>query len=131
MREKKDTSGKMERKQEIAITALLTAPTIQQAAKIAEVGESTLWRWLQIPEFEKAYRDAKKKTVSQAINRLQQITGEAVETLREIMNDKESPAHVRVTAAKTIIEQSIKAVEIEELVGRVEELEKLVPKKGA
>jgi uncharacterized protein (UPF0147 family) len=109
----------------------LESPTIQQAAKVAGIGEVTLWRWLQIPEFKEAYREAKKKTVSQAINRLQQLTGEAVETLRTIMNDNENPSNVRVTAAKTIIEQSIKATELEELLRRVEELEKIVTaKKG-
>jgi len=127
----KENTGKMERKQEIAITALLTAPTIQEAAKISGVGEVTLWRWLQIPEFEKAYKEAKKLAVSQAIARLQQITGEAVETLRRIMNDSESPASVRVAAAKTIIEQAIKSVELEDLVQRVDELEKIVEEKGA
>jgi len=38
---------KLSRKQEQAIAALLTCPTIEQAAKAAGVGETTLWRWLQ------------------------------------------------------------------------------------
>lgn len=117
---------KRDRKQETAIMALLTESTLKQAADKVGIGESTLWRWMQDPDFKDRFREAKKQVVSQAVSRLQQSCGEAVDTLRIIMNDTLAPAHSRVAAAKTIIEMTIKAVENEELEARLEQLEQMM-----
>lgn len=113
------------RKQDRAILALLTSSTLQDAAKVAGIGEATLWRWLQQEDFQEAYQDARRQAVNQAITRLQQATGEAVETLRNIAKDDEAKDSARVTAARVILELAFKAVEIEDLTGRVEELERI------
>lgn len=112
------------RKQDRAILALLTSSTLSEAAKAAGIGEATLWRWLQLPDFQEAYREARRQAVNQAITRLQQATGEAVETLRNIARDDEAKDSARVTAAKVILEMAFKAVELEDLTARVEELER-------
>jgi hypothetical protein len=70
--------------------------------------------------------DLRRECVSQSIARLQQASTEAVNTLRSIAKDKTEPASARVSAAKAIIEYSIKAVEIEDLAQRVEELESVM-----
>jgi transposase len=114
---------KFDKKMEFVISALLTEPSIELAAKKSGVGEHTIYRWFNNPEFDKAYKKAKKKIVEHAITQIQQATGEAVQCLREIIKDKNNPASSRVSASKTILEQAIKTVEIEELVTRVEELE--------
>ncbi len=113
-----------------AIIALLDRPTLKEAAETVGVGESTLFRWLKEPDFAGAYREARTEAVRQAIARLQQITSEAVEVLRAVMNDKDSPPSSRVTAARTVIEQAIRAVELEELQVRVEALEKALQLRG-
>jgi hypothetical protein len=79
---------------------------------------------LQQPDFQEQYRAAKSQVVAAAIGRLQQVTGEAVSTLRQIMLDKEAPASSRVTAARVILEQAIKTVEIEDVLTRLEALER-------
>jgi len=93
---------------------------------VSGIGEATLWRWLQRPDFQEKYREARRKTVSQVTARLSQICGEAVEVLRGIMNDRNAPASNRVTASKIILETAIKAVEMEDLAGRIESLESVV-----
>jgi predicted DNA-binding transcriptional regulator AlpA len=115
--------GKITRRQEATIAALLEMPTTAAAAKVAGISEPTLWRWLQQPEFQEQYRNAKRRVVEQAITSVQKATGEAVSTLREIMNDKEAPTSSRVSAAKTILETAIKTVEIEGILTRLEALE--------
>jgi len=122
--------AKKPRKREQAIIALLEQPSIKEAAQSVGIGEATLFRWLQEPEFQRAYREAKHRVVEQAISRLQQVSGEAVDTLREIMLDTEKPPSTRVTAAKAVLEWSIKAVEMEDLVTRVEDLERFVEEKS-
>jgi hypothetical protein len=45
------------------------------------------------------------------------------------MNDPKKPASARVSAARSILELAIKAIEIEDLEIRIEELERLMAKK--
>ncbi|MFH1624557.1 MAG: hypothetical protein ABID54_05300 [Pseudomonadota bacterium] len=116
----------MGKKKEQAVVALLEHPTVREAAQAVGIGEATLFRWLQVPEFQDAYREGKRQIVNHAISRLQQATVEAVETLREIMRDKEKPPSPRVTAAKAVLEISVKAIEMESLEARLEELEEAV-----
>lgn len=121
---------KLSRKQEDAIIALLTSPTIQAAAEATGIAYITLWRWMRIPEFNEQYREARLETVRQAVSRLSQIATEAVEVLREIMKDLESPPSSRVTAAKTILEGAFKGIELDDLAARIETLEKTLEERG-
>lgn len=116
------------RKQDIAISALLSQPTIKEAAAVAKVGESTLWRWLQDKEFHAAYMKARRESVKQSIARLQKYTSAAVDTLHEIMINKSANAFARVSAAKAILDYSLKAVELEDIAERVDALESLAGK---
>jgi DNA-binding MurR/RpiR family transcriptional regulator len=114
------------RKQAKAITALLDHRTVGEAADAVGVGQSTIFRWMQDSNFQSAYRDAKYRIVNHSITRLQQVTGEAVETLVEIMKDEAKPASSRVACAKAILDMSVKTIELEDLVARVDALEALV-----
>ena len=73
--------GKRERLEDRALAALLSEPTIAQAATAAGVSESTLLRWLAEPSFKARYRDARRQVVELAVTGLQQATSEAVATL--------------------------------------------------
>ena len=112
------------RKQEDAIAALLTQRNIEEAAKAAGIGARTLLRWVNLPEFEKAYREARRATVGQAVARLQQGTSPAATTLLKVLIDPATPASVKVRAAEAIFNHAFKAVEIEDIEARVAELER-------
>jgi hypothetical protein len=114
---------KLSRNQERAISALLVHPTMAKAAAAAGVGEVTLWRWLQIPEFKEQYRLARREAVSQAVGHLQGACSIAVLALTDISQDVNCPASARVSAARTVLELALKGVELEDLAVRVEELE--------
>ena len=114
---------KLSRNQERAIAALLIHPTMLAAAAAAGVGEVTLWRWLQIPEFKEQYRLARREAVSQAVGHLQGACSIAVLALTDISQDVNCPASARVSAARTVLELALKGVELEDLAVRVEELE--------
>ena len=113
------------RKQESAVSALIAHPTMKEAAQAAGVGETTLWRWLQLPEFERAYRQVRRETVKHAIVKLQSAAGQAVDVLTEIMNDQSTAVFARLAAAKAVLEISVKAVELEDLASRIASLESL------
>ena len=115
--------AKFGRKKEEAIAALLTQRNIEEAAKTAGIGTQTLLRWLKIPEFDAAYRQARRAAFSQSTARLQQATGAAVSTLLKIMVDQNSPPSVRVRAADSVLDHAQQAIEIEDVEVRVAALE--------
>ncbi|MFZ7125492.1 MAG: hypothetical protein ACOWWM_04965 [Desulfobacterales bacterium] len=49
--------------------------------------------------------------------------GKAVRTLIEIMENSDSPASCRVSAAKALLDLGVKAVEIEDIESRVSKIE--------
>ncbi len=109
----KGSGAKLERKQELAIVALLQQPTVEAAAEVAGVADVTLWRWMQQPEFTDRYRAARRQVLEQAIAQLQQASGEAVETLRRNLTC--TVASVEVRAALAIIDQAVKGAEVLDL----------------
>ena len=114
---------KLTRKQEQAIAALLAAPSVGEAAQQTGVSEPTLYRWLKHDAFQTAYRAARREVVRQAVAHLQRASGEAVHTLQAIMGNAEAPASARVSAARTVLDTAIKAVELEDLEARIAMLE--------
>src|SRR5919107_1444079 len=118
--------------QEGAIVALRCDPGLTGAAKAAGVGKVTLWRWMQQPAFQEAYRRARREAVEQARARLQQASGEAVEALRDVMNDQDAPHASRVSAARTVLDMAMRATSEEEVERRLTALEAARPiRKGA
>ena len=117
------SAAKLTPKQEKAITALLANSTIEAAAEVLGVNAATVHRWLGEPAFADAYRDARRAAVGQAVTRLQQVSGGAVAVLVQVMADKSTPAGTRVNAAKTVLEFSFRAVELEDLAERIAALE--------
>jgi DNA invertase Pin-like site-specific DNA recombinase len=116
-------------KQERAILALLSEGTTKDAAAKCGVNEATIWRWLQLTEFQERYRGARRQVVETAISQLQSDCTVAARVLREVAEDTKAPSSSRVMAARTILEQSLKAVELMDLVARVDRLEKGMPAK--
>lgn len=110
-----------ERKQDRAIIALLTEPTVEAAARAADVAPATIWRWSRQPEFRAKLRDARRAVVEGAIGQLQQAATEAVDALRRNLTC--GTPSVEVRAATAILDQAIKALELFDVVERVEQLE--------
>jgi hypothetical protein len=118
------TPAELSPKQYRAIEALLDQPTLNKAAAAAGVGRVTLWRWLQTPDFNKAFMHARWNAVQQCIARIQRLTSEAASTLEEIVKDKSVPASSRVTAANSILATAIKGVELEDHDERIAEIQR-------
>ena len=108
---------------EKVLSALLQTSSLTEAAKLAEVSEVTVWRYLKDPAFSEKYHNARKAVLETAIRRLQAASGEAVETLRLIMSKEDANPGARVSAAKVVLEQAIKTGEIAEVLRRIELLE--------
>ena len=120
----KGHGSKFGRKMEAAVAALLTQRNVEEAARTVGVSVPTLMRWQKLPEFQAAYREARRMAYSQAVAKLQLGTTAAATTLLKVMLDQGTPASVRVRAAECIMNHSAKAIEIEDVETRVTELER-------
>jgi hypothetical protein len=100
------------------------------AARSVGISPNTLLNWMKVPEFDAAYRAAKRAAYGQAIARLQQAMPLAVQTMLKVLVDPATPASVRVRAAEVIANHSHKAIEIEDVEARVTALEEAASDQG-
>ena len=123
-------ADKRMRRQELAIAGLLTCATVELAAKHAGISLSTMNRLLADDGFQRAFRESKQAALQQAIARLTAISGQAVETLRDVMADPNAPASARVQASRVTLDMAIKSAEVEDLMARVQALEEALNKQS-
>lgn len=123
---------KLKRKLEDAVVAMLTQRNIEEAARAVGVSPATLMRWQKLPEFQAAYREARRAAYGQGIARMPQANSLAFLVLLKVMVDSATPASVKVRAAHSVLNHSAKDIEIEDIEARVAELERAadVPKDG-
>ena len=115
---------KFGRKKEEAIAALLFQRNVEEAARSVGIDRNTLLRWMKIPEFDAAYREAKRAAFSQSVARLHQMASAAVTTLGKVMVDPKTPPATKVRAADSVLNHTAKAIELEDIEARVSELER-------
>ena len=116
---------------EAAVAALLTQRNMEEAAKAVGIAPNTLLNWMKVPEFQAAYREARRVAYSQAVARLQQGATAAATTLLKTMIDPGTPASVRVRAAECVMNHATKAIEIEDIEARVSALEASAGESGS
>lgn len=105
------------------LEALLVETTFEGAYKRAGIAKATAQRYRELPAFKEAYRDAKRKAMEQVTTSLQQASIEAVEVLKNVMNDEQAPPSSRIQAARTVLDNAYKGIELDDLTERIEEVE--------
>ena len=113
-------------KQQRAVEILLREPSIEAAAQAAGVGRATLFRWLNEPDFAAEYKQARGRLLESTLTALQSASVEAVTTLRAVLTETTARAGERVSAAKAILDFSLKAREVLEVEERLAALETLM-----
>lgn len=108
--------------QERFLQALLAADTVAEAARLANVGDSTARRWLRDPQVRAAWLDMRRLALDLALTGIQAATRQAVETLKDCLG-KKMPPSVRVSAARAILDLNAASIERDSLEARVAELE--------
>jgi hypothetical protein len=119
----RDKKPQLTAKQLRGIQAILQADSMEQAAEIAEVNRKTLYRWLENDLFMRELSRAKRIIINQGLLKLQRGTNEASATLIEICQDKDAPPSSRVAAARQILDNTMKSIELEEFEERLKALE--------
>jgi hypothetical protein len=100
---------KLTAKQEALIAALLTEPTNDAAAAKASVSRATLYRWLRLPAFQDAYRQARRESVDAAVGRMQAGTALAADTLLHVARHGRRDGD-RVRAADLVFQHATKGL---------------------
>jgi len=122
------TRNGMSTRQRRFIQAVMTSPSIKQAAAAAKVGERTAYRYLDDPAVRAALAKLQDDSMAQAARETVAAMSEALQVLRAIQNDKAAPHAARVSAARAIRdsgprlnEQALLSERVAELEGKVNE----------
>jgi hypothetical protein len=105
----------------VLVAAIAGGATIADAASRANVSESTVYRRLSEPVFQREITQARSDMVSQSSGRLAVLAAAAAMTLGNLL--KANSETVRLGAARAILELGGKLRETEELEARIAALE--------
>lgn len=108
------------------LEVLLTSQTITEASKKAGITENTAYKYLADAEFNKEYTEAKRASLQHVSTRLNEIALRSISVLDEIANNPDETGASRVRAVQVALDYAFKAMEIEDLNARMNELEKLL-----
>lgn len=79
--------------------------------------------YLHDPEFQERYREAFNNLLQDATRKAQKSIEPAIDTLREVMEDKSAGAQARILAARSVLEYALRLTDQLDILGRIEALE--------
>ena len=113
-------------KDEILIAALLNNPTVRAAAKALQMDEGNIYRRLRQPAFKEKYDAARREILEQSTAYIQGMVSEAIQKMRDVMNDPDATPQVQLNAAEAITRNSLKLTEQADILAQLAELKKAV-----
>ena len=113
-----------ENRDDLLVAALARGASVEEAAGISQLSARTVYRRLQEVSFRSRVSEMRNRIFDQTVGRLSAATVQATTTLVELLDTGSDS--VRLSAARTILEQSTKLRESCELVARVGELEEML-----
>lgn len=105
------------------ISALLNCGSFRKAAESLGTTANTISNRLKKEDFRKRYEAAKAELLSETVGVMKSNLSGAVSTLTEVMNNKENPPTVRVSAADSLLRHSVRYIEVAEIESRISKLE--------
>ncbi len=108
-----------------ALQVLASGGNAAEAAVAAGVAVRTVERWITGKEFKKALSTTQTEVLNSIASKLVALAKTSVESLSEILSDKETSRSIKVRVAVAALEAAVKwrqAVALEERVAAVEEV---------
>lgn len=112
-------------KQSKLMVAILTETTMQKACEKVGVSAQTAYRWLKDEDFKREFQFLKRDYMKTVTTTIQKNTQIAVSTIVDIMKDEKLPPTVRLQGARTILEYGYKGLEIEDILARLDKIERM------
>ena len=116
-------NGTLTTKQARAVAALLTAPTTSEAAKLAGVGERTLWTWLNDSVFQAALVREQDAVIAAAVRVLVGELSASHAVMRQLRDDESSAPSLKLRAARALDDSCLKWLELADVQRRLDRLE--------
>jgi hypothetical protein len=99
---KSELSGVQQR----VVAALAQGRTITAAAAEAQLNRCTVHEWLNaVPAFRAALAEARTQYTAQLRDEMKELSATALETLRTLLQDPQTPSAVRLRASLAILER--------------------------
>ena len=117
-------NGRLSPKQRRFVAFLATTPTIRDAAKAADVGETTAWRWLRQPAIKAEIRARQDAMLAQVSAGIASDMSAARQALVAVLDDKGASASAKVNAAGKLLDCGLRLWEIVSMADRVAEIER-------
>ena len=117
-------------KRELLLSALLTHATVREASASVGIPETTAYNHLRDVEFNAEYRQRKREAVAEASAFLQFRLTETADVIRTLMNDTKQSGRTRLDAARALLEFGYKTHTDDEILARIEQLEKSLGENG-
>ena len=117
---------KNQNKDEIVIAALISNPTVRAAAQVCGVCETQIYSRLRTKAFKDKYDAARLEVLQQSTAYIQGVISEAIQKMRDIMNDENASQQVQLNAAEAIIRTSLKLTEQTDIITQLAEIKKAV-----
>lgn len=108
------------------ISALLSCPTIKQSSESVGLSEQSVYSRLRKPDFRTKLQNARNDQFQVISSKLEDANFLALDTLIKILDDKETSAGIRVKAAQTLLDLSLKNREQIDVISRIENLEQML-----
>lgn len=115
--------SELNRNQKLALTALLSEPTVKAAAESCGLAERTLFYYLADETFKAELRQRQGAILGGVTSALVGLSGGAIQTLRDLLESKTATDAVKCRAALGWLRNVRDAVELRDLADRVAALE--------
>jgi hypothetical protein len=107
-----------------AVSALVEGNSVRVAAQIVGCTEMSIQRWIRsVPAFTEMVEAGKAQAVTYASNRLSSAAFSAVVVLEAVMNDVGANPSVRVKAADSLLNNTLRMSELIDMRNRLAALE--------
>ena len=122
-----DELSQYSKKQIDFLLAMLETGNISKSAKIAQITETTAFKYLKDGLKEKL-EEIRKKYLEANFKKLEFASIKATEVVIDILEDKECPKSIKLNAGKTILDYGLKIREQTEIIDRLKNIEKRIEK---
>ena len=124
MGQKRTNPAKSGRKLDDFVLALMTHGTLEETAEALGIDPRTVRRWLKESGVRRRLHEIRQDAMDRAMTQLQAAATEAVLCLRQVMASGDSES-AKVAASRVILEQALRAVEINDVQTRLDVLEEI------
>lgn len=116
-----DLEGERPGRKQRFLLALLTAPTIEEACKVAGIDRRTGYRWRQDPKFRERLDKLRRQAFDHALCLIQSVSSQAVLALERSLDCGLPTAEI--SAAGKLLDLAAKCFELHDLARRVDLLQ--------